>query len=315
MKVLLTGAGGFVGSQVARALVADGANVFALLGPDEATSRIDDVADGLRIVRGDLCDDTTLEALARIEPEVCVSAAWYANPTDYLDSPRNVDLMAATLRLALKLAKSGCRRFVGVGTCFEYDTSLGYLSERTPIAPGRVYSACKAGTWLALEQIGRTTGMATAWARLFYLYGPAEDPRRLVPIVIQSLLEGREVATTPGEQVRDFLHVSDAATALAAIARSDVEGPVNVGSGVPVTVADIVGRLASITGRTGLLKLGALPYRAGDPMFVCADPHRLVRECGWAPRFTLQSGLEDAVAWWRARTGRGSPGGGVPDRP
>jgi UDP-glucuronate decarboxylase len=235
------------------------------------------------------------------KPEACIHAAWYANPADYLDSPRNVDSLDATLRLALRLGSSGCRRFVGVGTCFEYDTSGDApLRESSPLVPGRLYSACKVGAWHAVQQIGRLTGMSIAWARLFYLYGPREDPRRLVPSVVRALLEGREAPISPGAQVRDFLHVEDVASALWAVATSVAEGAVNVGSGQQLTVADLVRTLGAITERAQFVKLGGLPYRAGDPMFVCADVQRLFAECNWRPRFTSETGLRDTVEWWRA---------------
>ena len=92
---------------------------------------------------------------------------------------------------------------------------------------------------LLLEQIGALTGMSTVWARLFYLYGPGEDPRRLVASIIRSLLRSESVAISPGEQVRDFLHVDDVAAAIAHIAEGELTGPVNVGSGIPVTVAHL----------------------------------------------------------------------------
>jgi nucleoside-diphosphate-sugar epimerase len=300
MKVLVTGAGGFIGSHVARIAAAHG-DVVALDAPGGDLARIEDLRSDMTVVLGDLADDDVIAHLAALEPEVCVHCAWYTGES-YLDSPRNIDMMAATLRLAIRLGKSGCRRFVGVGTCLEYDTSgLDPLPETAPLAPGRLYSACKLGTWYALEQVARLTGMATAWARLFYIYGPWEAPSRLVPSVIAALLQGRHTVSTPGQQMRDFLHVADVASALWSVATSSIEGTVNVGSGTPFTVADILRELGAKAGHPNLVKLGALPYRPGDPMFVCANNRRLVDECGWTPTFSLSSGLAATLDWWRAR--------------
>jgi nucleoside-diphosphate-sugar epimerase len=305
MRVLITGAVGFVGLPLTR-LAAGRCEVVALVSSGTNVSELEYVAPNVAIIRGDLGDDEVIERLAQTKPDACIHAAWYANAADYLDSPRNVDSLNATLRLALRLGASGCRRFVGVGTCFEYDTSGDApLSENSPLEPGRLYSACKVGAWHAVRQIGRLTRMATAWARLFYLYGPREDSRRFVPSVVRALLEGREAAVSPGGQVRDFLHVDDVASALWAVAASTADGAVNVGSGEPVTVADMARALGSITGQRDLVKLGGLPYRPGDPMFVCADARRLRAECGWAPRLSLEAGLRDAVEWWRERPAPG----------
>jgi nucleoside-diphosphate-sugar epimerase len=300
MRVLITGAGGFVGLPLTR-LAASRADVVALVGARTDTALLEAIAPKITIVQGDPGDEAVLDRVAQTKPEACIHAAWYANPADYLDSPRNVDSLHATLRLALRLGAAGCRRFVGVGTCFEYDTSGDApLRESSPLVPGRLYSACKMGAWHAVQQIGRLAGMSTSWARLFYLYGPREDSRRLVPSVVRALLEGRDAAVSPGAQVRDFLHVEDVASALWAVATSTVEGPVNLGSGHQLTVADLVRMLGAITERPQLVKLGALPYRAGDPMFVCADVQRLFEECHWRPRFSSEAGLRDTVEWWRA---------------
>ena len=86
--------------------------------------------------------------------------------------------------------------------------------------------------------------MEIAWARLFFLYGPGEDERRLVPSVITALLNGRTVETTAGDQVRDFLHVDDAARGICAVATTRVTGPVNIAAGVPTTIRAVVNAIA-----------------------------------------------------------------------
>jgi nucleoside-diphosphate-sugar epimerase len=211
----------------------------------------------------------------------------------------NIDLMAASLHLAQELSLRGCRRFVGIGTCFEYDTEVGYLSEATRIAPEHLYSATKAGTYLALRQVGANTGMQLAWARLFYLFGPDEHPSRLVASVARSLLRGEPARCTPGKQVRDYLHVADAASALAEIAHCDVTDAVNVGSGQPVTVEAIVRTLGDLSGRPDLVELGALTYGHREPMFVCANVQKLRAYTPWKPRWSLRDGLADALDAWR----------------
>lgn len=302
MKVLVTGAAGFVGSQVARQLLASGDEVVALLRPGESTARLTDALPRLVTRDIDLADSDSLRAMVAAErPAACVHTAWNAEPGRYLHSRENLRLVEASHRLAEALADHGCARLVGVGTNAEYDTSYGYLSERTPTAPGYLYSACKLGLSHSLAQLGLLTGMQVAWARLFYLYGPWEDPRRLVSSVARALLEGHEAPCSEGSQVRDFLHVADVAGALVAVLRSGLTGPVNVGSGEPVTVREVVTRLGAIVGRPELLRPGALAVKPGEPPFVCADNRRLREGTGWSPTFTLDAGLADTVRWWRER--------------
>jgi nucleoside-diphosphate-sugar epimerase len=236
----------------------------------------------------------------RIRPELCVHAAWFTTPGKYMTGRENLQLLDASLGLATALADAGCPRLVATGSCFEYDLELGYLDEGSPTRPRSLFAASKAALQLLLEQLGEQAGMETAWARLFYLYGPAEDEQRLVPAVVGALLRGEPTKTTPGEQIRDYLHVDDVATAIRAIAASGTTGIVNVGSAEPVMVRDLVTTMARLAGRPELVELGALPYRQGDPMVVCAVNERL-RATGWEPRFTLETGLEDTIGWWRDR--------------
>jgi nucleoside-diphosphate-sugar epimerase len=239
-----------------------------------------------------------------LRPELCIHLAWYAEPGSYLDSLVNLDMLSAALMLAGRLSERGCRRLVGVGTCFEYDLDYGNLSESSPLQPRSLYAACKASLGNVLERLSSTTGMEAVWVRPFYLYGPFEDERRLVPSVVRSLLREEEVRATAGAQVRDYLHVEDVASAIWAVAQSELCGPVNIGSGQPVTVREILSRIGGITGNREMIKFGALPYRASDPLYVCADNRRLTEGTPWAARFSLEEGLRDAVEWWRNRSAR-----------
>jgi len=301
VRVFLTGATGFIGSHVARLLVAEGCEVYALVRPGSNLWRIEDIVPLLQVVPYDLFEKEELEAeLSRIRPELCLHLAWYAEPGKYLASRENIRLLNASLNLATLLESLGCKRFVSAGTCFEYDTSLGYLSETTPTAPSSIYAASKLALHLVLEQIAGASSMSVAWIRLFYQYGPYEHERRLVPSVTRSLLRNQVAEATLGEQVRDFLHVEDVALAAWAVARSGLSGPVNIGSGEPVTVREIVTTIGAVLNRPELIALGALPDRASDPPFVCADNRRLVENTGWAPRYGLEEGLGHTVAWWQA---------------
>jgi nucleoside-diphosphate-sugar epimerase len=300
MKVLLTGAAGFVGSRVARVLLRDGCEVHACVRSDPA-GRLDEVVPDLQLQNLDLRATDELDAwVSRVRPDLAVHCAWYATPGTYLTSPENLVHVEIGLSLARALAANGCRRLIGIGTCFEYAPSLEALSEDSPVLPATVYAQSKLELARALEVISTEGALDVAWARLFYLYGPFEDPRRLVPSVTRALLDLKPARTTTGDQTRDFLHVDDVAEALWAVARSDVAGPVNIGSGRPTAVRTLVLELARIIGRPELIELGAVPRPPDDPPAVWADNRRLVEECGWSPRFTLEEGLHDAVAWWRS---------------
>ena len=302
MRVFVTGATGFIGSHVVRALVRRGAEVHALVRPGADTRRIADVLGALRPVPGDLLAPYRLGAeLARIRPDACVHLAWYTVPGRYLDARENLAMLEAGLGLLRELTRVECRRLVAVGTCFEYDTDWGYLSEATPTRPRNLYAATKLAFGLAATHSARATGLRVVWPRLFYQFGPWEDSSRLVPAVILSLLRKEQFRTVAGARVRDYLDVDDVAAALVGLLDSQLEGPVNVGSGVPVRVQDIARAIGDIIGRPELLEFAEPADEGTDPAFVCADSRRLRAGTGWSPRFTLAEGLRRAVEWWRGR--------------
>jgi nucleoside-diphosphate-sugar epimerase len=142
--------------------------------------------------------------------------------------------------------------------------------------------------------------MGFAWTRFFYLYGPAEAKERLIPYVVLTLLKGEVAKCTSGEQIRDFLHVEDAASAVWAVAKSDLSGPVNIGSGQPIKVRTIVQTIAQHLQREENLVLGALPTDPQEPLVLLADVRRLASMVGWKPSLTLKEGLAKTCEWWRS---------------
>ena len=302
MNVLLTGATGFIGAPMARLLLQAGCQVFAPVRPESNRERIQDLLNStsLHLVDCDLLEPGKVkDCLERIRPELCFHLAWYAQPGKYLTSPLNLQHLSASLNLASQLAEKGCKRLVVAGTCAEYNLDLGYLSESSPTAPATLYAASKLALNLTLAQLAPQLGLEVAWGRIFYVYGPCEDERRFIPAVIAALLRGETTKLTPGGQVRDYLHIDDVATALWAVARSSLAGIVNIGSGVPVTNRQVAIQIGAILGCPELVKFGDLPYRPGDPMFVCADNHRLLQNTAWLPHYDVESGLRQTIAWWQ----------------
>ena len=302
MTVLVTGAGGFVGSQVVRQLVASNVEVAAMVRPGSGHPRLSGLEDTVRILEADLSDsESVARALAISKPEACIHTAWYAVPGKYLTSAHNLDSLRASLSLLEQLASAGCGHLVGVGTCFEYEMRHEPLTENSPNRPFTLYAAAKLAFMLVSEQRARQLDVTMAWARLFYLYGPFEDERRLMPQAIKALSSGAEFSTTAGDQVRDYLHIEDVAAGLCALSRHRLSGVFNVCSGEAVTIAGLMQTLGELLGRPELIRLGAFPPRDWDPAYICGDSTRLRTEAHWSPRYTLRDGLAQTVAWWKSR--------------
>ena len=295
MKVLLTGATGFIGSHVARELVREGHEVHALVQPEIDRGRITDIESSLRFIQDDLLDPAF--TLPSSPFDLCIHLAWYVEPGKYLHAPQNKNWVQASLRLARALKDAGCRRFIAAGTCFEYATSDPPQRESTPTEPSTPYVQSKLELFHALPSVG----IDFAWVRFFYLYGPDEDPRRLMPVVINLLRRGQEAKLVTGDRIRDYLHIEDVASAVCAVAQSKLTGAVNIGSGVPVTVRDIALKIGELLDGVDLIKLGALPYAANEPLHLLADNTKLREGTGWKPRYDLESGLRQTIDWWKLR--------------
>jgi nucleoside-diphosphate-sugar epimerase len=262
--ILLTGATGFVGRQVLRELnnrncrvrlvVRDGKQV-PLSAAIEKIIATPDLWSGSAAWWSDVCRGV----------DTVIHVAWYAEPGRYLHSPINRECLEGTLRLAQGAIDAKVRRFVGIGTCFEYDLSAGLLSIETPLRPSTPYAAAKVAAFEALAQSLPQHGVEFAWCRLFYLYGEGEDERRLVPHLRAKLKAGEQAELSSGEQIRDYLDVRDAARMIVKAALGAMQGPINICSGIPVTIRQIAERIADEYGRRDLLRFGARPENPTDP--------------------------------------------------
>jgi UDP-glucuronate decarboxylase len=297
-KVLITGATGFLGQPCLSTLLSC-ANEVHVLSRNHGGSK----QKKLQIHTVDLFDAQQVSAaLSQIKPSHLLHLAWLTTPGLYWTATENVRWLEASLKLAQLFAENGGSRMVVAGSCAEYDWRYGRCHETTtPVSFASLYGACKNSLRMILESFGAQIGISIAWARLFFLYGPHEHSNRLVPSVIHSLIQHEDVICTNGSYQRDFLHVQDAAEAVARLLQSNVCGSVNIASGRAVAIREIVQILATHIGEPGLVKYRASPAVASEPLLVVADVTRLREELHWAPQFTLDKGLAQAITWWRSR--------------
>ena len=267
--VLLTGATGFVGRQILASLLLRSLTVrLVVRSGSEKSIKMDSQIESIITTEDIFQEGSEWWKNVCRGVDMIIHSAWYAEPGVYLQSPKNLDCMIGTLRLAKFSVEAGVRRFVGIGTCFEYDLADGYLSIDTPLRPVTTYAATKAATFLSLSQYFMNSSVGFSWCRLFYLYGDGENPKRFVPYVRSRLAAGEIAELTSGSQIRDFLDVSVAGSDIVNIACSDHEGAINICSGVPVTVRFLAEKIADEYGRRDLLHFGVRSENLVDPACV-----------------------------------------------
>lgn len=301
MRVLVTGAAGFIGSHVTRILVSRGDEVIVLERPGADKSRISDVVGRLEYRECDLGDTPLLQTtVSQTRPEMCAHMAWYTVHGKYWHAPENLDCVMNSLVLVRLLADCGCKRILVAGTCAEYDWSHERLIEGvTPCIPRTLYGASKYALFLMLEKFCAMRSMPLAWPRYNFIYGPGEHPARLVPTIVRKLLSGKDVPLTHGLQKRDFLYVEDVASATVAVLKSSVCGPVNIGSGQPVAIREVAETISRIIGGSGRLLFGAVPVSADEPDALMPDVGRLNNEVGWQHHLSLAEGIQRTIDSFR----------------
>jgi nucleoside-diphosphate-sugar epimerase len=309
-RVLITGASGCIGRHACAHLAAHGWEVHGVSSKPHV-AQPDQGQQDLQWHVADLLQPGVADALTRsVQASHLLHLAWYIAPGKWAAAPENYLWVEASLALVRAFHAAGGQRVVTSGSCLEYDWRYGYCTERlTPLQPHTFYGTCKSALSTLIEGyagvVGASSvGLSSAWARIFFLYGPWEHPERLVASVARSLVTGQRARTSHGRQIRDYLYADDIADALVALLESDLRGPINIGSGDAVTLRQIVERLGSLADRADLLEIGAIPPAPTDAPLVVADVTRLTNELRWRPKTTLDAGLRATLDWWRASVGQ-----------
>lgn len=270
-KVLITGAKGFIGKYVA-ALLEKKYDVCAFAGN---------------------IFDTDFDALMQVmRPEYLIHLAWITGPR-YLESFENAIFVQKGIEMYEAFYKYGGKRAVYIGTEQEYKRCDHPLKEIDPIEPVSFYAECKAALGNILGKSSQISGKGFVWGRLFFIYGAGEKPKRLMPSIINGLLQNQTVTCSCGSYIRDYIYVEDVASAIVTCLFSEYTGYVNIGGGKKTTISEIADTAKKLIGGTGSINFKT-HEECGQYPNIQADIS-LLESLGWEQQHTLEEGLKKEI--------------------
>jgi UDP-glucose 4-epimerase len=301
MKVLLTGATGFVGSYVLRKLLAQsGVEVAVLLRPSSDLWRTADIVEQARQFRVNFSDPSEIgQVFADFRPDTVVHLAW----AGVLGKDRNDPLQVANLTTAMDLlklsAEYGVKHWIGLGSQAEYGPCAKRIDETTPTRPTTLYGAVKLATCTVAGELCRAHGIRFAWLRLFSSYGPKDNQDWMIPYLINQFLQKRRPSVTKGEQLWDYIFIDDAAEAITRIALApQATGIFNLGSGNAPLLRDVITEIRDMIDPSQGIGFGETPYRPDQVMHLEANIDRLASTVGWHPATSIHDGLLQTTSWY-----------------
>lgn len=301
-RALLTGATGFIGSNLARRALQDGHEVHLLVDAAHQTWRIEEIRDEVRLHEVDIADTERLKPLLRkIRPDWIFHLAVYGAYPTQVDWQRMIATnLLGTANLLDACLACGFETFINTGTSSEYGFKDHAPSEHESIDPGSHYAVTKAAATMHCRYVARNRNANVATLRLYSAYGPYEEPTRLMPTVVMRGLRGELPPLAAPEIARDYVHVDDVCEAyiLAAMRSHEAGAVYNVGTGIQTDLREVVKTARRVMAIPAEPKWGTMPNRDWDTSVWVADNRKATEELGWRPRYTFAEGLAALVDWF-----------------
>ena len=301
---LVTGAAGFIGSALVRRLLAENIQVTSLVRDSTRAKTAIGNPQPAFIEVPQWSHENLTQALAGVSAEAVFHLASYGVQAHERDPEQLIQGNVHILTDVLKAVSHGrTTRFIFAGTCAEYgfpEHDQVPISETQPLRPTSPYGAAKAAAENDGAELAAPLNVPFITLRLFNVFGPGEAPARLLPFVIDHLQRHEPAELTGGEQVRDFIYLDDAVSALitAASAKSLNAGEAyNVCSGRGTSVRNMGEMAADVMGKPrSLLLWGKRPYRNDEPMWLVGDNRRFTQATLWQPQISLEEGIRRTIS-------------------
>lgn len=294
LRVVVTGATGFVGQHLCRKLAALGATTYGLSRSAAART----VPAGVTPITADITrQDEVIAALRQVCPShvLHLAAVGATEPFLPVEQANSVNV-TGTINVLEASQSIGIQRFLHVGTAYEHSATSSQIHNP--------YVASKIAAWSFWRNFIEEHSLDAVAVRLYYVYGP-QQARGLIPAAIQAAQRHERFDLTPGEQWRDFVYVADVVDALiTALTAPNVCGQTyDIGTGVGLQVKTAVRRIFEIMESRGQYALGALPYRPNEEMELIASPAAAHRDLNWRARVPFEEGIITTIKAYRGQPG------------
>jgi nucleoside-diphosphate-sugar epimerase len=292
----VTGASGFLGTHIVERARRDGLEIVAAYRNTSVPGAVS------LDVRNPASVDAAFRTAA---PSIVIHCAAYG--VNYAEQDADQALAVNThgsLCALAAAARHGVRRFVHIGSCFEYGSHAGPISEDAVPNPTAIYGATKAAATILVRERAHALGIPLVIARPFGLWGPGEAAYRVIPQVIAACLSGTPLKLTACNVTRDYTYVEDMASNILALALTETIEPgalLNIATGRPLLLREFVLSAARLLGGESLMQFGALPYRPTEMSSLVADVSRMRQALGERPETPLSDGVRRMVDEYHRR--------------
>jgi UDP-glucose 4-epimerase len=301
-RALVTGAAGFIGASLARRLLDEGHDVHVLVRPGSDGWRLRDIRGELNEHRADLRHpETVCRAVQATRPDWVFHLAAHGAYSWQTDTQGIFDSNAlGTLHLLDACVERGFEAFVHAGSSSEYGLKDHAPSENEAPEPDSDYAVAKVTATMLCRQRAALHRLRVTTLRLYSVYGPWEDPRRLMPTLVAYGRRGELPPLVDPETARDFVHIEDVCEAFLLAARARVSAPgaiYNVGSGKQTTLREVVDAARKALDIAAEPSWGSHEARPWDTSVWVADPVKIARELDWRARWDLERGIKQLADW------------------
>lgn len=302
MRILLTGASGFIGSHLLAKLLKNNIPVAIIRHSNNDPWRIKKYLKDIIVI--DHSSDTITKNVSKIQefsPDTLIHLGWYGVENKYRNNQNQiVENLSRTVSIFNMAHSAGVKTIIGLGSQAEYGPNIKPIDENMETVPTTIYGVAKLCSYQVLNLLCKQNDIRFSWLRLFSAYGPMDNSCWLIPMIILTLLKREVPSLTKGEQQWDYLYISDICDAIYSVfANPEAQGIFNLGSGKTHSIRSIAEKIRDIIDPSLPINFGKIPYGPDQIMYLRSNNGRLCKTTGWVPQIHLHEGLQTTIDWYR----------------